>query len=88
MGEMKRAIAHEERQREVRDRFASTLVIAASIIATVRLARDDISKSSPRLTAVVPRQIPSGREMAAILELEAVLQGFFDWVELFFDYAE
>jgi hypothetical protein len=36
----------------------------------------------------VPRQIPSGREMAAILELEAVLQGFFDWVEIFFDYAE
>jgi hypothetical protein len=28
------------------DRFASTLVIAASIIVAVRLARDDISKSS------------------------------------------
>lgn len=27
----------------------------------------------------VPRQIPSGREMAAILELKAVLQRFFDW---------
>jgi hypothetical protein len=53
MGEMKRAIAYEERQRQVSDRFASTLVIAASIIAAVRLARDDISKSSPRLTAVV-----------------------------------
>jgi len=26
--------------------------------------------------------------MAAIFELEAVLQGFFDWVEIFFDYAE
>jgi hypothetical protein len=27
----------------------------------------------------MPRQIPSGREMAAILELKAVLQRFFDW---------
>jgi len=53
MREMKRAIAHEDRQRQVRDRFASTLVIAASIIAALRLARDDINKSSPRLTAVV-----------------------------------
>jgi len=35
------------------DRFASTLVIAASIIAAVRLAREDISKASPRLTTVV-----------------------------------
>jgi len=26
--------------------------------------------------------------MAAIFELEAVLQGFFDWVEIFFDYTE
>jgi hypothetical protein len=53
MGEMKRAIAYEKRQRQVSDHFASTLVIAASVIAAVRLARDDISKSSPRLTAVV-----------------------------------
>jgi len=50
---MKRVIAYEERQRQVSDRFASTLVIAASIIAAVRLARDDIRESSPRLTAVV-----------------------------------
>jgi hypothetical protein len=35
------------------DRFASTLVIAAAIIAAVRLARDDISRPSPRLFAVV-----------------------------------
>jgi hypothetical protein len=53
MREMKRAIAYEERQRQVSDRFASSLVIAASIIAAVRLALDDIRKSSPRLTAVV-----------------------------------
>ena len=53
MGEMNRAIAYEERQGQIRDRFASILVIAAAIIAAVRLAREDISKSSPRLTSVV-----------------------------------
>jgi hypothetical protein len=53
MGEMKRAIEYEERQGQIRDRFASTIVIAAAIIAAVRLAREDISKSSPRLSAVV-----------------------------------
>jgi hypothetical protein len=52
MGEMKRANAYEE-QRRTTDRFASTLAISASIIAAVRLARDDISTPSPRLTSVV-----------------------------------
>ena len=52
MGEMKRAIAYE-RESQKMDRFASTLVIAASIIAAVRLARDDISKASPRVTTVL-----------------------------------
>ncbi len=40
MGEMKRANAYEE-ERRIKDRFASTLVIAASIIAAVRLAREE-----------------------------------------------
>lgn len=54
MGEMKRAIAWEQEQRQKQDRFASTLVIAALIIAAVRLARDEnISTPSPRLTAVL-----------------------------------
>jgi hypothetical protein len=53
MGEMRRAIAREEQERRKQDRFASTLVIAASIIAAVRLARDDLSSSSPRLTSVI-----------------------------------
>ena len=53
MGEMRRAIAREDAERQKRDRFASTLVIAASIIAAVRLARDDISRPSPRLTSVI-----------------------------------
>jgi hypothetical protein len=62
MGEMKRAIAREDEERRKQDRFASTLVIAASIIAAVRLARDqDISRSSPRLTAVVADSVALAR---------------------------
>lgn len=70
MGDMKRAIAREERerakameeQRRMTDRFASTLVIAASIIAAVRLAKDqDISRPSPRLTSVVADSIGLAR---------------------------
>jgi len=54
MGEMKRAIPREEQERRTQDRFASTIVIAASIIAAVRLAREpDIIRPSPRLTSVV-----------------------------------
>ena len=53
MGEMKRAVSYEERQALIRDRFASTLVIAAAIIAAVRLAREDIKDSSPRLSGVI-----------------------------------
>jgi hypothetical protein len=68
MGEMKRANAYEERQRaqveqrvqdqriqdqRISDRFASTVAICASIIAAVRLARDDISRPSPRVVSVV-----------------------------------
>jgi len=53
MGEMKRANAYEE-QRRITERFASTLAICASIIAAVRLARDEnICRSSPRLSTVV-----------------------------------
>ena len=53
MGEMRRALAREEAERIKGDRFASTPVIATSIIAAVRLAREDISRSSPRLTSVI-----------------------------------
>jgi hypothetical protein len=67
---MKRAIAREEQERtkamaeqkRMTDRFASTLVIAASIIAAVRLAREpDISRPSPRLTSVVSDSIGLAR---------------------------
>ncbi len=78
MGEMKRATAREEQERKnameerkrMTDRFASTLVIAASIIAAVRLARDqDISRPSPRLTSVVNDSIGLARRI-----LDAVMR--------------
>ena len=67
---MKRAIAREEQERvrtmeeerRMTDRFASTLVIAASIIAAVRLAREqDISRPSPCLTSVIADSIGLAR---------------------------
>jgi len=60
MGEMKRAIARENEDKQ-RDRFASTLVIAASIIAAVRLARDDISTPSPKLMCAVADSVGLAR---------------------------
>ena len=69
MGLMRRAIAREERERvkamdeqkRMTDRFASTLVIAAAIIAAVRLARDDIGRPSPRLTSVISDSVGLAR---------------------------
>jgi hypothetical protein len=42
MGEMKRANAREAEERQ-RDRFASTIVIAAAVIFAVRTAREIIT---------------------------------------------
>ena len=61
MGEMKRAIAYEEQERRKQDRFASTVVIAASILAAIRLVREDIGKPSPRLTSVVADSVSLAR---------------------------
>jgi len=61
MGEMRRAIAQEQKERRTTDRYTSTLVIASAIIAAVRLARDDISTPSPRLTSVVGDSISLAR---------------------------
>jgi hypothetical protein len=78
VGLMRRAIAREEQERRIAmeeqkrmtDRFASTLVIAASIIAAVRLARDqDISRPSPRLTSVIAESVGLARRI-----LEAVMR--------------
>lgn len=69
MGLMRRAVAREEQERakameenrRTTDRFASTLVIAAAIIAAVRLARDDISRPSPKLTAAIADSVGLAR---------------------------
>jgi hypothetical protein len=73
VGLMRRAIAREEQERQrameeqrrtAGDRFASTLVIAASIIAAIRLARDqDISRPSPRLTSVIADSVGLARKI-------------------------
>ena len=73
MGLMRRAIAREEQERQkameeqrrtAADRFASTVVIAASIIAAIRLARDqDISRPSPRLTSVIADSVGLARKI-------------------------
>lgn len=60
MGEMRRTTAREDEQRK-RDRFACTLAISASIIAAVRLARDDISRPSPRLTSTIADSVSLAR---------------------------
>lgn len=49
--ELLRKPVQEERRTE--DRFASTLVISASINDAVRLAREDISVSSPHVTGAI-----------------------------------
>ena len=63
MGEMRRAIAREEEERRKQDRFASTLVIAASIIAAIRTARDDISRPSPRIQSVIMDSVQLARSI-------------------------
>ena len=61
MGEMHRAIARENADRQKQDRFASTLVIAASIIAAVRLAREpDIGMPSPRPSSAIAGSARAG----------------------------
>ncbi|HVW79034.1 MAG TPA: hypothetical protein VHB45_15575 [Alloacidobacterium sp.] len=60
---MKRAIAREEQERRSQDRFASTIVIAAAIIAAVRLARDDISSPSPRVYAAIADSVSLARKI-------------------------
>jgi len=67
MGEMKRAIAREGQERaeneaRIKDRFASTLVIAASIIAAVRLAREEhIGRPSPCVFSAVADAVSLAR---------------------------
>ena len=61
MGLMRRAVARDEQEGRRQDRFASTLVIAASIIAAVRMARDDINGPSPKLTSTIAESVSLAR---------------------------
>ena len=63
MGEMRRAISREVEERKKQDRFASTLVIAASIIAAVRLVREEIGDKTPRVLAAVTDSIALAKEI-------------------------
>ena len=60
---MRRAIAREDEDRRKQERFQSKLVIAASIIDAVRLARDDISRPSPRVQSVIVDSIQLARSI-------------------------
>jgi hypothetical protein len=71
MGEIKRRDAREADQR-VGTRYTSTLVIAASVIAAVRLARvDDIGRPSPKILGTIADSLTLAREL-----LEAVLRRY------------
>lgn len=70
MGEMKRAEARfrtdyqmrQEQDKKTGERFASTLAICASIIAAVRLGRDEtIDKPSPRVVTAVSESVALAR---------------------------
>jgi hypothetical protein len=62
VGELRQLARQSDRAGVVEIRFASTLVIAASIIAVVRLARDqDIGRRSPGLASVVADSVALAR---------------------------
>jgi hypothetical protein len=64
MGETKRAIARDAQEQEARikDRFTSTLVSAASIIAAVRLAREErIGRPSPKVFSALADAVALAR---------------------------
>jgi hypothetical protein len=61
---MKPATAREEQEFREK-RFASTLGIMAAIIAAVRLARDDISRPSPRLYGAISDSVNLARQILA-----------------------
>jgi hypothetical protein len=70
VGEMKRRDAYELDQING-FRYVSTLVIAAAIIATVRLAREDIGRPRPKILTAVSESVSLARSL-----LEAVLRRY------------
>ena len=69
VGLMKRAVAMEQKQameaeQKKLDRFASTIVIGACIIAAIRLAREEnICRSSPKLYSAIGDSIALARTL-------------------------
>jgi len=61
MGEMRRAVNREEQEGGTQDRFVSTTVIAAAIIAAVRLAHDEIANLLPRPDSPVADSVAFAR---------------------------
>jgi hypothetical protein len=70
MGEMRRANAREVEDR-TGNRYVSTIVIASAIIVAVRLAREDLGRPSPRITAAISESVSMARAL-----LEAVLRRY------------
>jgi uncharacterized membrane protein len=70
MGVMHRREAREADER-TGSRYVSTLVIAAAIIAVVRLAREDIGRPSPGVAAAIADSINLARAL-----LEGVLRRY------------
>jgi hypothetical protein len=70
MGEMRRRNAYEAEQ-STGSRYVSTLVIASAIIVAVRLAREDIGRSSPKVLATISESVSLAKGV-----LEAVLRRY------------
>jgi hypothetical protein len=68
--EMKRAQGREADQ-ATGSRYVSTLVIAAAVIAAVRVARDDLGRPSPNIAATISESVGLARSL-----LEAVLRKY------------
>jgi hypothetical protein len=70
MCEMKRAQAFE-REQSIGAKFVPTLVIASAIIVAVRLAREDIGRPSPKISAAITDAVSLARGL-----LQAVLREY------------
>ncbi len=62
MGFNRRAVERDH-QDSIRDRFASTIAICASIIAAVRLAREDIARPSPRVLGTIADSVGLAKQI-------------------------
>jgi hypothetical protein len=70
MGELRRREVYESDQIKG-SRYVSTLVISAAIIVAVRLAREDLGRPSPRISAAIHESVSMARAL-----LEAVLRRY------------